>query len=116
MPNSKSGCQKTKNSSLKRYIILNLTFILITDVFVRSAQRWNLRVFYPFYLQQCSGFKSDNLQYNRLVRWFARTNDLSTKHLMFQVLFFSSKFLAKIVSITYFYSFLKIYKNRNKHF
>ena len=79
MQNSKSRCQKTKNSSLKRYIILNLTFILITDVFVRSAQRWNLRVFYPIYFLQCSGFKSDNLQYNMLVRWFTGTYDSSTK-------------------------------------
>ena len=30
--------------------------------------------------------KSDNLQYNTLVRWFAGTNESSTKRLMFQVL------------------------------
>ena len=54
MQNSKSRCQKTKNSSLKRYIILNLTFILITDVFVRSAQGRNLPVFYPIYSLRCS--------------------------------------------------------------
>ena len=29
-----------------------------------------------------------NLQYNTLVCWFAGTNDLSTKHLIFQALFF----------------------------
>ena len=32
--------------------------------------------------------KSDNLQYNKLVRWFAGTNDSLTKCLMFQALFF----------------------------
>ena len=32
--------------------------------------------------------KSENLQYNTLVRWADGTNDSSTKHLMFQVLFF----------------------------
>jgi hypothetical protein len=31
--------------------------------------------------------KSDNLQYNTLVRWFAGTNDSAIKHLMFQVLY-----------------------------
>ena len=30
--------------------------------------------------------KSENLQYNTMVRWFAGTNDLSTKRLMFQTL------------------------------
>ena len=33
--------------------------------------------------------KSINLQYNMLGRWVNGTNDSSTKHLMFQVLFFS---------------------------
>ena len=37
--------------------------------------------------------KSDNLQYNMLVDWFAWTNDSSTKGLMFQVLFFFHKIL-----------------------
>ena len=32
--------------------------------------------------------KSDNLQYNTLVRWADGTKDLSTKHLTFQVFFF----------------------------
>ena len=32
--------------------------------------------------------KSDNLQYNTLVRWFSGTNDSSIKHLMFQALYF----------------------------
>ena len=37
--------------------------------------------------------KSNNLQYNMLVRWDARTKDSSTKRLMFQVLFFFHNFL-----------------------
>ena len=32
--------------------------------------------------------KSDNLQYDTLVSWFTGTNDLSTKRLIFQALFF----------------------------
>ena len=36
----------------------------------------------------CEDYKSDNLQYNTLVRWIAGTNDSSTKCLMFQALFF----------------------------
>ena len=36
------------------------------------------------------GLKSNNLQYNTLVRWFALTNDLLTKRLMFQALFLYS--------------------------
>ena len=44
-------------------------------------------------LSGCSGqikdLRSDNLQYNLLVRWDVGTNDSSTKHLMFQALFFS---------------------------
>ena len=48
--------------------------------------------------------KSDNLQYNTLVRWFAGTNDSSTKHLIF----FFHNFFAKIVSIYFLYKFTKI--------
>ena len=33
--------------------------------------------------------KSGNLQYNTLAHWVAGTNDSSSKHLMFQALFFS---------------------------
>ena len=33
--------------------------------------------------------KSDNLQYDTVDRWVAGTIDLSTKRLMFQVIFFS---------------------------
>ena len=51
--------------------------------------------------------KSDNLQYNTLVRWFAGTNDSSTKCLMFQVLFFftiSFKILCKNCFVLFFHS------------
>ena len=34
--------------------------------------------------------KSDNLQYNMMVPWFAGTNYLLTKSLMYQVLFFQN--------------------------
>ena len=47
-------------------------------------------------------YKSDNLQYNTLVRWVAGMNDSSTKRLKFQVLLFFHNFIklfAKIVSI-----------------
>ena len=44
--------------------------------------------------------KSDNLQYNTLVRWFAGTNDSSTKRLIFQVSF---EFI-----FLFFYKFTKI--------
>ena len=46
--------------------------------------------------------KSDNLQYNMLVHWFAGTNDSLTKHLMFQVLFLA-KFFAKNHFNLFFY-------------
>ena len=49
--------------------------------------------------------KSVNLQYNTLARWVAGTNDSSTNHLMFQVLFFFSQFLVK-----FFYKFLNLQK------
>ena len=48
-----------------------------------------------------NNLKSPNLQYNTLVRWLARTNDSSTKHLMFQVMsFFIISF--KIISKNHF--------------
>ena len=59
--------------------------------------------------------KSDNLQYNTLVRWADGTNDLPTKHLMFQVFSFfiiSCKILCKnpfnLFFSIYFYNFTKI--------
>ena len=58
--------------------------------------------------------KSDNLQYNPLVRWYAGTNDSSTKCLMFQVLFFFHNFLQKSLQksfqfiFLFFYNFTKI--------
>ena len=43
-------------------------------------------------LYQCVQ-KSDNRQYNTLICWFTGTNYLSTKGLMFQVLFFIHNFM-----------------------
>ena len=45
-----------------------------------------------FILSKLTKLKSDNLQYNTLVCWADGTNDSSTKHLTFQVLF-SNNFL-----------------------
>ena len=62
--------------------------------------------------------KSDNLQYITLVCLDDGPNELLTKRLMFQVLFFfilSCKIFAKILLIYYYYFFLN-YKNRNKEF
>ena len=39
-------------------------------------------------MSHSSALKTDSLQYNMLVRWLARTNDLSTKRLMFQAFIF----------------------------
>ena len=59
--------------------------------------------------------KSVNLQYDTLVRWLAGTNDLSTKRLIFQALFFfiiSCKILCKNHFILFFILFyFLIYKN-----
>ena len=63
--------------------------------------------------------KSDNLQYNTLVRWFARTNDSSNKRLMFQVLFFfmiSCKILFKNPFNLFSYFFYKITNIKIKSF
>ena len=43
--------------------------------------------------------KSDNLQYNTLVRWLSGTNDSSTYRLMFQALFIGIFFFGKIQPI-----------------
>ena len=52
-------------------------------------------------------YESKNLQYNTLVCWFAGTNDLTTKGLMFQVLFFAKS----LQFICYFfYKFTKTKK------
>ena len=45
------------------------------------------KLFTALYLES-SYKKSDNLQYNKLVRWVPGTNDSSTQRLMFQVFFF----------------------------
>jgi hypothetical protein len=56
--------------------------------------------------------KSDSLQYNTLVRW-----DESTRHLMFQVLFFFHNFLQNSLQKLFQINFsLFFYKNENKDF
>ena len=53
--------------------------------------------------------KSDNLQYNTLVRWFSGTKDSSSKCLKFQVLFFFMIFCKNCFnSFSYFFQFTKI--------
>ena len=62
------------------------------------------------------GLKSVNLQYNTLGRLDDRTNELSTKHLMFQVLFFfmiSCRILRKNTFNLFVYFFKK---NKSKEF
>ena len=54
----------------------------------------------------CKQLKSDNLQYNTLGRWVTGTNDSSTKHLMFQVLFFFHNFLQNSLENSFQYIFL----------
>ena len=59
--------------------------------------------------------KSNNLQYNTLARWVNGTNDLSTKCLMFQVLFFiiiSCKILCKNRFNEFSYFFIIVQKNK----
>ena len=50
--------------------------------------------------------KSVNLQYNTLVCWADRTNNSSTKRMMFQVLFFFHKILQKILQKPFQFIFL----------
>ena len=54
--------------------------------------------------------KSYNLQYKTLVRWADGTNDSSTKHLMFQMLFFFHKIL-KIFQ--FIYKSIRNYEKKN---
>ena len=55
------------------------------------------------------GFKSDNLQYNTLVRWVAVTNNSATKRLTIQVFFFivSYRLMALKTLCFYFRKFIK---------
>ena len=56
-----------------------------------GRQRWAIMFSRPFFvaLQRLWDLKSDNLQYNTLAQWVDGINDLLTKRLMFQALFFS---------------------------
>jgi hypothetical protein len=58
---------------------------------------------------------SVNIQYNTLVCWVDGTNDLSTKRLMFQVLFFFIKSCKNPFNL-FLFIFLSNYKNDNKEF
>ena len=49
--------------------------------------------------------KSDNLQYNTLVRWANGTNDSSNKHLTFQVFFFIISYRLMALKTLYFHFF-----------
>ena len=53
--------------------------------------------------------KSDNLKYITMARWLGRTNDSSTKHLMFQVLFFFLNFLQNSLKKSFQFIFLFSY-------
>ena len=67
---------------------------------VKKAEKW---------CEMTAELKSDNLQYNTLVRWFAGTNDLSTKRLMFQCHFFIISSRLRALK-TFFFMFWQIYK------
>ena len=56
-------------------------------------------------------YKSDNLQYNTLVRWFAGMNDSLTKHLMLQAFFFIISHRLRALKTFYFY-ICKFIKNK----
>ena len=62
--------------------------------------------------------KSDNLQYNMLVRWFAGTNDSLNNRLMFKAFFFIISYILRALKTLYFYfcKFIKKLKNTLKQF
>ena len=72
----------------------------------------------PFFLQKLRFQKSDNLQYNTLVRWADGTNDSSTKHLTLQVFFFIISYRLRALKTLYFHfcNFIKKLKNKLKGF
>ena len=57
--------------------------------YTKYIQIWTFDLLVLLTLADLSDLKSDNLQYDTLVRWVAGTNDSWTKRLMFQALFFS---------------------------
>ena len=63
-----------------------------------------------FFLKKERQQKSDNLQYNTLVCWFARTNDSSTKRLMFQALFFIHNFLKNSLQKSFHFFLIHLQK------
>ena len=73
--------------------------------YTKYIQIWTFDLLVLLTLADLSDLKSDNLQYDTLVCWVAGTNDLSTKCLVFQALFFHNfslcfyfcKFIEKII-------------------
>ena len=69
--------------------------------------------------EKFSSTKSDNLQYNTLVRWVDGTNSSSTKRLTFQVFFFIISYRLKALKTLFFFhfcNFIKKIKNQLKGF
>ena len=85
----------------KNYLKLwKITFVLISTLI------WFVKKMLSVpYLYKCI-MKSVNLQYNTLVRWADGTNNLSTKCLMFQVLFFFHKILQNSLQKPFQFIFL----------
>ena len=63
--------------------------VCFSQKFLNIMQVMNVRTSIHSSLVLFSVYKSDNLQYNTLVRWANGTSKLSTKCLTFQVFFFS---------------------------
>ena len=76
-----------------------------------STYIWMYSKLYMKYLINVK--KSDNLQYNTLVCWIDGTNDLSTKHLAFQVFIFINSNRLRALKTLYLYvcNFIKKIKN-----
>ena len=72
----------SSQNQIEKVISTLAAFHSICTAFEQSHGSSFERIF-PFLSTDQGNKKSDNLQYNTLVRWFARTNDLLTKHLMF---------------------------------
>ena len=79
---------KLQNENFVNMKPLDDAYIRLLDHFIGSELSLS-----PFQVSRinCPVLKSDNLQYDTLVRWFPGTNDSSTRHV--QVLFFFHNFL-----------------------
>ena len=100
---------ETKGTNGSRLILLDKIYMNVAraiqsqswGVFIMSKKKFS-HSFCVRHRRPLKVLKSDNLQYNKLVRRVAETNDSSTKHLMFQVLFFFLNFLHKIIYLFIF--------------